>query len=1014
MHFFFEDPRWLWLGALAAPLVIVAWRTFDTMTGLRRGVSVAARILLFFLLAAMLAGLSTRRETNKLAVIAVVDRSGSVDRFFPGGGERSAAAVRSFLNEATAERGAEDLVGVVSFDGGPAVTAGASRADGWERQLTPRGVPGTDIAQALQLASAIVPPDAAGRVVLFSDGNQTSGDALEAARAIAARAGMARGGRLPIDVVPLSYALRNEVVVEGVDAPPGAPARSTISVRVLLRSTGPAAGSLRLLREGVDIDLNGDEPGVTRPVALRAGRTVEEVEVTLPAGRVHRFRAVFEPDVAGVDEARGRTTLAGDTVTENNEGGAFTIAPDTGTVLLVTNDPEPALGAVLERAGIVVQRTPPDTVPADALALQAFDMVILDNVPADAIGPDVQTLLTSFVRDLGGGLAMVGGPNSFGAGGWKGSRIAEVLPVHLDLPDRVVAPEVATLFIIDNSGSMRRPVLGSPRNQQEIANEATALAIESLDKNDLVGVITFNSSAGVLAELSRNDNAAETARRVRGIGSGGGTDLAEGLERGISQMRGALAKTKQVVILTDGKSQRTEDLPRLVDQLRTMDCKVSTIAVGDDADLATLADLARRGNGAFYHAADPQSLPKVFLKAVRVQRSPLIREGDFRPVTLASGSPITRGLGAVPALGGLVITRPREEPTVTVAMAAPTGEPVLAHWSVGLGQVVAFTSDAGSRWAAGWLGWPGYEAMWLQLVRSAARPAGASPMRADLAPVGGRALRLRLYAADEAGDPVGGASATATVYAPDGTTSELALSPAGAGVFEVLLNADKPGSYIAAVKPRAPGRRIAPVIVGASVQEGDEYRTLASDETLLARVAEATGGRVLSLTRATGAGLFDRRGIAPATAVTPLWKPLMIAALVALLLDIASRRVAWDRYFSRRFRGDLAAQALAIERAAQAAVGARIGSLRDRIERVEDSHAAAPALALSDGDAHALAAAARDRRLRQRLGDVTPAPTPAQDSISPNSEPRPDRLETEESGGLLAAKRRAARRFDDR
>jgi hypothetical protein len=60
--------------------------------------------------------------------------------------------------------------------------------------------------------------------------------------------------------------------------------------------------------------------------------------------------------------------------------------------------------------------------------------------------------------------------------------------------------------------------------------------------------------------------------------------------------------------------------------------------VGDDADTSTLERLARQGGGAYFYAMNPQNLPRIFLKAVRVVRSPLIREGDFGPVVLPSGS----------------------------------------------------------------------------------------------------------------------------------------------------------------------------------------------------------------------------------------------------------------------------------------------------------------------------------------------------------------------------------------
>ena len=76
--------------------------------------------------------------------------------------------------------------------------------------------------------------------------------------------------------------------------------------------------------------------------------------------------------------------------------------------------------------------------PADLLTLQTYDLVIFENVGADALAPDRQRLLLSYVKDLGGGLLIVGGPDAFGGGGWRGSELASIFPVQLELPDRIV------------------------------------------------------------------------------------------------------------------------------------------------------------------------------------------------------------------------------------------------------------------------------------------------------------------------------------------------------------------------------------------------------------------------------------------------------------------------------------------------------------------------------------------------------------------------------------------------
>lgn len=1050
MSVLFQQPQWLWLALAIVPVVVVGWWTFATMTGLRRTLALLLRTALLLTLCALLAGLSSMTTTNKLAVVAVVDVSGSVQRFFRPSPEQAQAlglgdagprptadaAVRSFLQRALWPLGQEDLAGLVVFDGRALAAAAPARTDVARREFALQPVAGTNIAQALRLATSMVPPDAAGRILLLSDGNQTAGDALAAARELTdaqanAAQGRARVGTIALDVVPLPFRLGNEVVVEAVDAPPRAAAGATVNIRVVLWSSGESTGTLRLLRDSEVVDINGIAPGEGQRVRLRAGRNVELVEVELGPGRVHRFSAVYEPDV-GADG-----TLLGDNVLENNRAQAFTISPGRGSVLLVqggagigaaSTDGAGAadggaspLAATLRRAGLEVTVTTPAGVPTDVLALEAFDMIVLENVPAADVDPFTQEQLVAFVRDMGGGLAMVGGPNSFGAGGWKGSAIAPILPVELELPDRVVAPEVATVFVIDNSGSMDRPVLGSIKSQQQIANDATALAIASLDRNDMVGVIVFNSVARVVVPLDRNTDPRPAIERVRAIQSDGGTDIAAGLELAIDQLRNVRAKVKHVVVLSDGKSQRDSELPGLASQLASMGVKISSIIVGDDADVGQLERIAQIGGGVAYNANNATALPRIFLRAIRVVRSPLLREADFTPVLLPVASPMTAGLGAsadIPPLGGMVLTRPRPEPTITLAMVAPTGEPLLAHWNVGLGQVAAFTSDAGE-WASRWLEWPGYERLWTQLIRSASRPATTRNIDATLSAEDG-VLAIRAQAIDDAGLPASGLALEASVFTPAGQSISVPLRATGPGTYEAQLDATQTGSYIALVKPRDTSTvRMSAAIAGTTLQEGAEFRALRSDEQLLAQLASAGGGRVLDLARPEEANLFDRTGLTPARAIEPRWQELLLLALALLLLDIANRRVAWDRFFSAAFRERVAQ---GVQRGAGAAA-ASVGTLRERRSAAPAtgpkltldgagaaSPAPAPSLTLDEQDAARLAAAARDRRRQQRLEAMTPASaSPLPDAATP----APRDAGTGEGSGLLAAKRRAAQRFDE-
>jgi len=1008
-----DEPWWLLLALGLIPMSWWAWRSFSAMSVWRRASAVLFRAALMLLLLTLLAGASMVKTSDRVSVVAVVDVSGSVKTFAPplpvppdpadAGPPSVLASVQRYLELATNARGPEDLLGVVVFDGQSIALATPTAGPALDRPLDVSMAEGSDLAGAIRLATAIGAPDAAHRILVFSDGVSTGQDPVEAATRQSGRGGSG-AAPTPIDVIPFDYRVENEVLIESLDVPSNAPAGAVVTARITLFATAPATGTLRLLREDEELDANGSEPGLGRRVTLNAGRITELINVPLTAGRVHRLRASFEPDL--VD---GRAT--GDSLAVNNTAEAVTVTPGKGSVLILDGvdrgrigGPGEQLARTLRQEGLDVDCLAPEGLPTDLLRLQAYDLVILQNVPAEQLGEAGQERLSRFVSDLGGGLVMVGGPDSFGAGGYLGSMLGAILPVKLDLPDRLMKPAAAVLLVIDNSGSMDRSVAGSIRTQQDIANEGAAAAIRSLDRGDLVGIITFNSDYDVLVPLGPNSDAKKSIEAVRGISAGGGTNMPPALEEARRQLKAVDAKIKHLIVLSDGLSENNRRLPDIAKGLAEDGVQVSSIALGDAADADGLARLAEIGGGTYYRVTDPTILPRVFVRAVRVVRTPMIRESPFVPILIDQSSPLASGLsGAIPPLGGLVLTQPRPEPTINNVLVTSEGEPVLAHWPVGLGQVAAFTSDA-HRWGAEWIDWPGYRRMWSQLARAIARPTGQR--QAELSTeIVGDTLRIRMDASDDQSQPIDGLAAPASVYTPDGRRQDVRLSQVGPGQYEALVAAPQAGSYVVTVSPKLGAKALSPVIGGAAQARGVEFRRLAADPEALKRLAAATGGRVLDPARPQDARLYDRSTLTRQEARLPLWPLLLVAALVVALLDIATRRIAWDRAFSAEFGRSLRDEAARSLRDRGVQASKALAALR-RIDRPAPN----ASKALGDADADELAQQARQRR-RAGVASTANAPAlpPDDDAAAKAAAAQPGSAEPE--GGLLAAKRRARERF---
>lgn len=1030
-----DEPLWLLLLVLLIPIAWTGLRSLSTMSPARRVSAVAARVSLLTLIVLALSGASVVGRSDRLAVVVAVDVSGSVLRGAPDGSE-ALGSIRSVIDRLDATRGPDDLLGVVLFDGRSVAlatpTAGRLGERSWE--LAPSD--GTNIEAALRLAGAIIPPGVDGRVLLATDGNQTAGDAIAAAADLGARS-------IPVEVVPFAPSDEGETLIERVETPTRAPSGARIAARVHMRSTRGSRGTLRILVDGQPAPI-GPGGATSRIIEVEPGTSIHLAEFGLGGGRVHSIEASFEPEI---DESG---SMLGDSIRANNIGRAEVLTPGAGAILLVDgvgNADRGAAGAALvgplARAGLDVRMVVPEALPTDLLGFEPYDLVILQSVPASAVPESTQRALVSYVRDLGGGLAMIGGRGSFGAGGWKGSELEPILPVLLDLPDRLMVPEAAIVFVLDCSGSMRRRVLGSSRTQQQVANEAAVIAIRSLDRSDLVGVVRFNESVDVVVPLGPNTDPDTSALRIFDIDADGGTDARGGILEAGRQLRSAKAKTKHLVLLSDGQSMGSDALPGMAAQLAQEGVTVTTIAVGDDADVATMSRMAELGGGAFHNVLNPSRLPRVFLKVVELVRSPMIREGRFSPRVLPTGSPLVQDLGHPPDLLGLVLTRARVDPLVTLAMVVGArvagegelggGEPVLAHWPVGLGRVLAFTSDAHD-WGSEWLDWDGYAPFWTRVARVIGRSSTGGPVELAARVEDGR-VRLSMEASSPSGDSLDGLDARVTLYRRDVPEEprELTLRQTGPGRYEGSLPASPGASYVALARVTqsvqdADGlevqRALAPALAVTVAPPGAEYRPGPDPMPMLGRIAEVSGGSVRGESPIAASDAFDRSTLVPRRVLRPLWRSLLPWILAVLLMDIATRRIAWDRLVSDRFGDGIGKRARAATRERTQESARTLVALRasrssaptdvQRAESAVDPLEAQRASRQQASERHA----ARIAEARKRAG-VDPLDGARRVETSPevrgdgeSSRAGSGEEASDGESGLMAAKRRARERIE--
>lgn len=911
----FDRPALLLMMLIAVPIFALGAWTLQQLGPARRWASVYLRVLVLMLLITMLAGFRTVQTHDAITVVSLIDTSESVRRFFsppPGAGGQAQDYeqwLASYFQQAGDDKGTEDRWSVQTFDGKTTIRLSPSLGD----VTIPLGVvgdpyDGSNVQRAIESAMAAKQQgDSALRIVLASDGN-LDGEVMAAVQAAAAAG-------VQIDVLPLDYEVKGEVMVEAVRATTQAREGQTVKVSVELRAADRVGGQLQLRHNDAWVDLNGEEEGIGVRIEADQWRTridagegvglyamTKYIDRPISETGVNTYDAVFIPDEdAGLANA----------ITANDRGQAFTLVAGQGKVLVV-DGVGGAAGRILPRSlasrGIDTDLVPVAAMPSRLADMRKYDAILFHNVPADNVPPRVQRNIANYVHNLGGGFAMIGGPDSFGAGGWTNTDIDKyVLPVTCRIPSQKVLPSGAIILVIDRSGSMFSTVGGTNLSQQNVASEAAVLALSALYPQDYIGVVSFDTQAHWIVKLQRNDDPAGIADKIRSMQPGGGTDLRAGVWAGFNALKNLTAQDaaiKHMIVISDGWGDYPNNF-QLGSQLAQSGITISTIGVGDGHNAAQLAALAQTGNGTFYPVVNPANLPQVFVKEARTIRKNLIKEQPFIPRVRPVASPIMVGINAVPQLRGLVLTGPKNDSRIMMPIVGEEGEPIFAHHQVGIGRAAAFTADATNRWAQDWLGdWGGasnYADFWARTVRQIARPAATT--QADLtSTIDGDTMTIRLDAAGDE-DFVTGSSRRASfgnnlavqgsVVGPDGKTVEVKLEQVGPGIYETRVSADQAGNYIVDLQMANEDDRRR-VIGGASKAAGGELRSFQSNRALLKQIADTTGGRVLDPTDPEDAKLYDRTDMLPSTSSRPLRWQLMPLLLALLIMDVACRRLAWE------------------------------------------------------------------------------------------------------------------------
>ena len=860
MSIHFANPWALLLLLSLVPAVLWARRSMAGLGRARGSVALVLRAAIIILVTLALAQAQWSFTQDDLSVIYALDESYSI----PPGDQKRAL---DYVLSSQERRRSKDAVGMVLFGR----TAALERRPEAEPLLKPPGPASrptgetaslqsvispqrTNIAGALRLALAAFPAGGRKRIVLLSDGNENVGSAAEEAE-------VARKNGVRVDVWPVRYEYKNEVMVEKVIAPAEAEKKAGFEVRTVVTAMKPQSALVRLYENGTLI-------GAER-VDLKEGRNVLVAQRHLAEPGHYTYSATVE--------------AAEDTLYANNQASAFTMVRGQGRVLYVEGDPEhaQALRAALAAQGLDVKAVGGEALPPTISDLIPYDSLILSNIAAGQLGEEGMRAIELAVKDWGVGLVMVGGENAYGPGGYQDSPVERALPVSMDVKERRILPSGALVIVLHTCEIAQGNYW---------ARQIALAALKVLSPTDEFGVIDYDWNGGEkwVFDLQRVRDKQKLANLINQAQPGDMPSFITALQMAHASLKKSNASIKHVVIISDGDPAYPSDhavLDMLADKIT-----ISTVGINPHSDLdgQRLLHVAILGKGRYYEPQSSAELPQIFIKEAATVRRAQIFEEPFKP-RLALSSEVIKGIasGEYPILKGYVVTTPKD--LAEVPLITQHRDPLLAHWQYGLGRAVAFTSDAKARWAAEWLPWDKYQQFWAQIVRWSARNIQGGGVRVRPELVNDR-VHLTIDAVDKQGRFMNNVKFNGLIVTPDHREVPVTVEQTGPGRYEAEFDAGDEGAHYVSFRYTDAEGKAALYSQGLVVPYSAEYRELKANDEKLRALAEATGGRVL-----TAADDVFARTFAPTPRFADAWPMLLLAAVLIVPADVFVRRVFVDR-----------------------------------------------------------------------------------------------------------------------
>ena len=316
-----------------------------------------------------------------------------------------------------------------------------------------------------------------------------------------------------------------------------------------------------------------------------------------------------------------------------------------------------------------------NSLPTD---LNEYLTIVINDMPASAFSNNDIDRLSDYVN-LGEGLVVIGGENSFDYGDYKGSFMETILPVKVARGKEKPSKDVNVVLLIDISGSTSR--------KEELEKDIALHIMDQMEPDTYITAISFFTKTDVLSPLILNSNSLQLRNKINELRNRGGTNMHDAVVEAINILKDRKG-SKNIIVIADGRDKNLNTFLGLIKSASEEGIVTHSVNIGENSDARNMKTIAEAGNGDYFKPDEAKAIEVVFDKKEDKWPLMLLPKNHFITSDMDLNSYVTGFNQVVPKSSGIILA--------TTAY----GDPILITGRYGLGRVAVLSTDDGRYWAS--------------------------------------------------------------------------------------------------------------------------------------------------------------------------------------------------------------------------------------------------------------------------------------------------------------------------